>query len=160
MQGARLLHVVPRKATGLSGNLETVNPVLDTVITIEPKERTSYALIEEICNKISIATNTHVVFGTISINMLTLTKTSVGGSGKTGRSILEQGILERRPARLSACFKSLAVIVRDGHPRRTRRAGAANDDLNSGPRAMTVGRCSKSVDETNLSRVRRQYRKI
>jgi len=96
VQGAGLLHVLPRKARGLSGNLEPVKPVLDAPITIEPKERTSEALIEEVCNKVSIATNTHVEMGTISFNMLTRTKTSVGGSGRTARSILEQWILERR----------------------------------------------------------------
>jgi hypothetical protein len=99
-QGVSLLHVVPQKVTGLSGNLEPAKPVLDIVITIEPKERTSYALLEEFCNKISIATNAHVTFGTIPENTLDNTKTSIGGSGKTARSILEQWILERG-ARLS-----------------------------------------------------------
>jgi hypothetical protein len=100
VQGAGLLHVVPRQARGLSGNLEPVKPVLDTLITIEPKERTSEAFIEEVLKKISIATNTHVAMGTISFNMLTRTKTSIGGSGRTAQSILEQWMLERR-ARLS-----------------------------------------------------------
>jgi hypothetical protein len=94
VQGAGLLHVVPRKATGLSGNLEPGKPVLDTVITIEPKERTSEAMIEEILKKISIATNTHVEMGTVPINLLRLTKTSIGGSGRTARAILEQWILQ------------------------------------------------------------------
>jgi len=40
VQGVGLLHVVPRQMTGLSGKLEPVKLVLDTVITIEPKERT------------------------------------------------------------------------------------------------------------------------
>ena len=80
--------------TGLSGNLEPVKPVLDTVITIEPKERTAYELIEGICKKIAISTNTNVVMGTVPTNMLSQTKTSIGGSGKTARSILEQLILE------------------------------------------------------------------
>jgi hypothetical protein len=48
VQGASLLHVVPRKARGLSGNLEPVKPVLDALITIEPKKRTSAALLEEV----------------------------------------------------------------------------------------------------------------
>jgi plasmid maintenance system antidote protein VapI len=94
VQGAGLLHVVPRQMTGLSGNLEAVKPVLDAVITIAPKERTSYALLEEICKKISIATNTRVEMGTISANLLYRTKTSIGGSGKSARSILEQLILQ------------------------------------------------------------------
>jgi hypothetical protein len=94
VRGASLLHVVPRKARGLSGNLEPVTPVLDTIITIEPRERTSGALLEEICNKISIATNTNVVMPGIPGNMLSLTKTSIGGPGKTARSILEQWLLE------------------------------------------------------------------
>jgi len=105
VRGASLLHVVPRKERGLSGDLEPMKPVLDTVITIEPKERTSYELIEEIGNKISIATNTHVVFGPASINMFELTKTSIGGSGKTARSILEQWILGGR-------LVDMAAIVR------------------------------------------------
>jgi hypothetical protein len=100
VQGVSLLHVVPQKVTGLSGNLEPVKPVLDTVITIEPKERTSYALIEEVCDKIPIATNPHVIFGTVPENRLDNTKTSIGGFGETARSILEQWILERG-ARLS-----------------------------------------------------------
>ncbi|MGH9828834.1 MAG: hypothetical protein ACREDR_36905 [Blastocatellia bacterium] len=95
VQGAGLLHVVPRQARGLSGNLEPVKPVLDTVITIEPKERTSEALLEEVLKKVSIARDTHVDFGTVPGNMLSLTKTSIGGSGKTARSILEQWMLER-----------------------------------------------------------------
>ena len=94
VQGTSLLHVVPRQMTGLSGNLEPVKPILDTVITIEPREPTSYALIEEICKKISINTNTNVGMGTVPTNMLIQTKTSIGGSGKTTRSILAQWILE------------------------------------------------------------------
>jgi hypothetical protein len=77
-----------------------VKPVLDTVITIEPRERTSEALIEEVLKKVSIATNTHLAMGTIDPNLLHHTKTSMGGSGRTARSILEQWMLERR-ARLS-----------------------------------------------------------
>jgi hypothetical protein len=83
VQGAGLLHVVPRQMTGLSGNLEPVKPVF------EPRERTADALIEEICKKVSIATNTHVNMGGVAMNMLQ-TKTSIGGSGKTARSILKQ----------------------------------------------------------------------
>jgi len=48
------LHVAPRQMTGLSGTLEPVKPVLDTMITVEPKERTAFELIEEIFKKISI----------------------------------------------------------------------------------------------------------
>ncbi|MGH6839750.1 MAG: hypothetical protein ACREDT_13330, partial [Methylocella sp.] len=93
VQGAGgMLHVVPRQARGLSGNLEPVTPVLDTVITIEPKERTSWELLKEVFKKVSIATNTRVEFGTVSYNMLFRSKTSIGGSGKTARSILEQWI--------------------------------------------------------------------
>jgi hypothetical protein len=77
VRGAGVLHVVPRKAAGLSGNLEPVKPLLDTVITIEPKERTSYALIEEVLKKISIGTNTNVVMGGILVNMLDNMKTSI-----------------------------------------------------------------------------------
>jgi hypothetical protein len=95
VRGAGLLHVVPRQARGLSGNLEPVKPVLDTLITIEPKERTSEALLEEIFKKISIATGTHAGIGTVSANMVFRSKTSVGGSGRTARSILEQWMLER-----------------------------------------------------------------
>jgi hypothetical protein len=90
VQGVGLLHVVPRQARGLSGNLEPVKPVLDTVITIEPKERTSVALLEEVFKKISIATGTHVGLGTAPANMFFRSKTSIGGSGRTARSILEQ----------------------------------------------------------------------
>ena len=93
VRGAGLLHVVPRQMTGLSGTLEPVQPVLDTVITIEPKERTAIALIQEVCNKISISTNTHVGTGPVAMN-ISQTKTYIGGSGKTARSILEQLILE------------------------------------------------------------------
>jgi len=86
-RGTGLLHVVPRQKTGSSGTLEPVTPILDTVITVEPKERTAAALIEEICKKISIATNTDVALGSGPLNMLVQTKTSIGGSGKTARSI-------------------------------------------------------------------------
>ncbi|MGH6839910.1 MAG: hypothetical protein ACREDT_14145, partial [Methylocella sp.] len=96
VRGAGMLHVVPRRARGLSGNLEPVKPVLDTVITIEPKERTGEALLEEVLKKVSIATNTHVWVGLGLQNGLNHTKTTIGGSGKTARSILEQCILEQR----------------------------------------------------------------
>jgi hypothetical protein len=42
---------VPRQMTGLAGNLEPVTPVLDAVITIEPKERTAEEFLEEIFKK-------------------------------------------------------------------------------------------------------------
>ena len=96
VQGASLLHVVPRKARGLSGNLEPVKPVLDALITIEPKKRTSAALLEEVFKKVSIATNTNVGMASTAANLLDRTTTSIGGSGRTARSILEQWILERR----------------------------------------------------------------
>ncbi|MGH6799991.1 MAG: hypothetical protein ACRECZ_01015 [Methylocella sp.] len=86
VHGARLLHVVPEKVKGLFG---TVKPVLDTVITVEPKERTAYALLDEICEKISIGANTDVFVATVPINMLSQTKTSIGGSRQTARSMLE-----------------------------------------------------------------------
>ncbi len=91
VHGARLLHVIPRKVRGLSG---TVKPVLDTVITVEPKERTSEELLDEICTKVSIGANTRVGAGTIPLNMFEGTKTSIGGSGRTARSILERLIVE------------------------------------------------------------------
>jgi hypothetical protein len=94
VHGAGLLHVVPRQAIGLSGFREPVKPVLDTEITVEPKERTADALLEEICKKISTSTNSNVVMGTVPINMLLNTTTSIGGSRRTARSIIEQWILE------------------------------------------------------------------
>jgi hypothetical protein len=94
VHGVGLLHVVPRNVTGLFGYLEPVKPVLDTVITVEQKERTALALLEEVCRKISIGTNTNVFVGESPINMLIQMKTSIGGSRKTARSILDQLILE------------------------------------------------------------------
>jgi hypothetical protein len=93
VQGVRLLHVVPQKVTGLSGN-EAVKPILDTVITVEPKARNALELLEDVCKKISANANTNVVVGTVPINRFVQTKTSIGGSGRTARSILEQLILE------------------------------------------------------------------
>ncbi len=58
VQGVRLLHVVPRKVAVLSVSLKPVKPVLDTLITDEPKGRARFALLEEVCQKISIGTNT------------------------------------------------------------------------------------------------------
>lgn len=46
VHGVRLLRLVPRKVMGFFGTRE---PVLDMVITVEPKERTRFALIEEVC---------------------------------------------------------------------------------------------------------------
>jgi hypothetical protein len=94
IQGVGVLHVVPRDATGSFGYHEPVKPVLDTVITVEPKERTALALLEEVCRKISVGTNTDVVVGESPTNMLVQMKTSIGGSRKTARSILDQLILE------------------------------------------------------------------
>jgi hypothetical protein len=91
VHGVRLLHVVPQKVRGLSG---TVNPVLDTVITVEPKARNALELLDEICKKVSIGAKTNVVVGTVPTNRLVQTETSIGGSRKTARSILEQLILE------------------------------------------------------------------
>ena len=73
-----------------------MKPVLDALITIEPKKRTSAALLEEVFKKVSIATNTNVGMASTAANLLDRTTTSIGGSGRTARSILEQWILERR----------------------------------------------------------------
>jgi hypothetical protein len=94
VRGAGLLHVVPRQARGLSGKLEPVKPVLDTLITIEPKERTFEALLEEVFKKVLIATNTRIEIGTVSPNLLFRWKKIIGGSERTARSILEQWFLE------------------------------------------------------------------
>jgi len=47
---------------------------------------------------------------------------------------------------LRACFKSIALIVRDGHPPRTRQA-VANGDLNAGPRAMPVDAANPMIKQ-------------
>jgi hypothetical protein len=110
VQGASLLHVVPRKARGLSGNLEPVKPVLDALITIEPRERTSYALIKEILKKISIATNTKVEMGTISANLL---HRRIGKDGaihfrtmdSRGRRLVDMVAIVRPRCEMGLCFK-------------------------------------------------------
>jgi hypothetical protein len=92
VHGAKLLHVVPQKVIGVSG--EAARPVLDTAIKVEPKDRTALELIEEVCNKVSAAAHTNVVVGTVPTNMLINQHTSLGGSGAPARSILESLVLE------------------------------------------------------------------
>jgi hypothetical protein len=100
LRGDKFLHVVPRHASGPSGKLESVTPILDTAITISPKARTAVALIEHICEEISLKTKQEVVLGVAPLNLLANQKTFVSASNDTARSILEH-VLAGNEARLS-----------------------------------------------------------
>jgi len=94
VRGAKLVHIVPIKVTGSSGTLEPVKPILDTIITVTPQERTALQLLEQICQAISIDTKNKVVVGTNPSNLLMQARTSIGATNKTARSLLETLILQ------------------------------------------------------------------
>jgi hypothetical protein len=89
-QGDQLIHVLPRKVTGPSGTLEPVTPILDTAITIAPRERTAFALLEEICTAIAAGTTHEVVIGITPVNLLMNSRVSIVASNKAARSVLEE----------------------------------------------------------------------
>jgi hypothetical protein len=93
LSGVRLLHVVPRKMTGPSGKLETVTPILDTIITVAPKKRSAFELLQEVCDTVSASTKEKVVVGTTPINLMMNETTAIGGSNETARSVLERLVL-------------------------------------------------------------------
>jgi hypothetical protein len=96
LPGDSLVHIVPRQTIGVSGTPVPTKPILDTHVTVAPRQRSAADLIEEICRNLSRLTGTEVVVGTVPINLLKGTKISLGASNQTARSALEKLVIEMR----------------------------------------------------------------
>ena len=98
VQGSRLIHVTPQQITGRAGKVEPVKPLLDTAITLPAKQRTSFELLEAICDELSAITKGTVVVGTTPVNLLASKMSSIGASKEPARAVLERLVLAQDKA--------------------------------------------------------------
>jgi hypothetical protein len=90
-----IFHVIPANFVNVEGKLEPVTPILDTKITILPKERTRLELFLDICQALTNATGIRVAEGVFPGNGLRAElQTTVSGTDVTARSILNQLLAE------------------------------------------------------------------
>jgi len=89
-------HVFPINFLSESGELKTMAPILDTKITIVPKQRSRMELLEEICQAVTAGTGINVGVGTVSPNLMR-TATSISGTDQPVRSLLTRLMAELKP---------------------------------------------------------------
>ena len=89
-----MFHVVPTNFLGKEGRLKELTPILDTRITILPKQRTRQDLLHEICQSLTRATEVNVEAILPFSPRIMDAQTSISGSGVTARSLLIQLLAE------------------------------------------------------------------
>jgi hypothetical protein len=95
-----LLHIVPTHFVNSSGQLEQMQPLLDTAISVPPKERDGASLVSEICQSLSTATHQTVIVGTGPWALFAADATTITTSGESARSVLSR-LLAEMPVALS-----------------------------------------------------------
>jgi hypothetical protein len=88
-----LFHVVPARFVDVSGQVWEGGPLLDTKISVLPRQRTGLELIAEVCRSVSAATGQTVVEGSIPSGLLAGT-TLVTAADETARSVLSRFLAE------------------------------------------------------------------
>ena len=92
-----VFHVFPINFVNEAGKLQQMTPILDTKITILPKQRTRVALLEEICKSLTDSTGISVAPGMFPFNRGSIqaqTFTTIAGTDMTARSLLSRLIAE------------------------------------------------------------------
>jgi hypothetical protein len=110
-----IFYIIPNNFLNKEGKMQQMMPILDTKITILPKKRTRFELLQEICQALILASGVPVggefPFNGGSIQAQTLT--SISGSDVTARSLLGQLLVE-----LEAPISSDTVIQIPGGEKR------------------------------------------
>ena len=90
-----VFHVFPINFLNDAGKLQQMIPILDTKITIPPKQRTRVALLQEICRSLTDSTGISVVPGMFPFNgEQPKIITTISGSDVTARSLLSKLLAE------------------------------------------------------------------
>jgi hypothetical protein len=90
-----IFHVVPIDYLNQDGKREQMTPILDTRITILPKQRTRISLFQEICESLSKTTGIHIGEGAFPYNgSQAHALTTISGSDVTTRSLLSKLLAE------------------------------------------------------------------
>jgi hypothetical protein len=84
------LHVIPQRAADETGRMMPQTPILDTLITIAPKQRNGVALLAAICEAVSASTGVKVEVGTVPANLLAQYRTSVGVKNQPARQAMTE----------------------------------------------------------------------
>jgi len=96
-EGDGIFHVVPTNFLSKEGKLEQTTPILDTKITVLPKQRSRIQLLVEIGELLSKTTGTAVGLGQFPFNLgsnQAQAITEISGSDVTARSLLSQLLAE------------------------------------------------------------------
>jgi hypothetical protein len=92
-----VFHIVPTNFLNKEGKLQLMTPILDTKITILPKQRTRQQLANEIADSLCKATGINIGIGQFPYNggsTQAQTLTTISGSDVTARSLLSQLLAE------------------------------------------------------------------
>lgn len=94
VQDKGLLHVVPTQFTNSSGRVETAKPLLNTAVSIFPKQRTGAVFLNEVCQSLSSTTGQKVVLGTIPTSLLMTRTTSITATSEPARTVISRFFAE------------------------------------------------------------------
>jgi hypothetical protein len=89
-----VFHLAPTNFLNKDGKLQQMVPVLDTKITILPKQRTAESLLNEICAALTKATGIQVRAGTVPMNLFLRSTTAISGTDVDARTLLARLLAE------------------------------------------------------------------
>lgn len=90
IQDNGLFHIVPTQFVNSSGQIQQMQPLLDTVVSVLPKQRNGADLVNEICQSLSIATSQSVIVGNGPWGQLRSHTTAITASNEPARSVVSR----------------------------------------------------------------------
>lgn len=88
-EGNDRLHVIATQVRNASGELGPIHPILDTIVSIPPEERTGTQLIRALLDAVNRSSGPHLAFGIAPDNILAQYHTSAGYEDLPARQVLE-----------------------------------------------------------------------
>ena len=92
-----MLHVVPTRFVNESRSFQILRPLLDSNISVAPRQRTAGDLLEEICRSVSVVSGRTLLLGAPPGNLLHTYVTQLGATNEKARSVLDRLFDEMRP---------------------------------------------------------------
>ncbi len=88
--GTITLHVAPAQFTDQAGKVQSLNPLLDTSVSLSAEPRTAGKFVYDLCDALSRASGQTVILGAIPYNLLLTKQTSLTVSNVAARVALDQ----------------------------------------------------------------------
>jgi hypothetical protein len=90
LHSGRYFHVVPAQLKNRNGNVEEQHSILDAVISVPSQQGARREMLEEVCHAIEVATQSHVVVGTIPERLFGQAISALAVFNQSARDVLTE----------------------------------------------------------------------